>query len=274
MKNKLLLICLIIFISCEREKLTDIDIHHTSALVVTGFIGCDGKTSVYIQSSCSLFDPANDTNMTAFVNLINEADSMIQIPEISDNLFGLESSDIHLSGKPFRIIVSSPGFNTVSSHMEVVPSMIAIDSVTVDNNKFETYVTTWFKDPSGADYYAIRIEEYLEDGTYVQPDSEYKLVDPYSVFDDSGLDSESIHQKRIIYNRTWLNGNQVKVASAKIILFHLSSSAYYYFETLKESEYTSGDLMTDPTIIFSNINNGYGVFGAYASDTLTITIQK
>jgi hypothetical protein len=56
--------------------------------------------------------------------------------------------------------------------------------------------------------------------------------------------------------------------------YHLDPAAFFYFKSLQDYEYTRGQIMNDPTIIYSNIQNGYGVFGAYATDTLTITNRQ
>lgn len=55
-----------------------------------------------------------------------------------------------------------------------------------------------------------------------------------------------------------------------IELQSLTKDTYYYFKSLGSFNWISQGFLTEPVLVYSNINNGIGIFGAFSSSINTI----
>lgn len=66
-----------------------------------------------------------------------------------------------------------------------------------------------------------------------------------------------------------------QIDSLLVILYSLSDDLYKFLISYKSYDNTRGAIIYDqPSLIYSNIRNGYGVFGSYSVDTVFFKLSK
>ncbi len=265
----------ILSVSCEEKMTINKDANYEPKLVVTGFIGNQNPALVYIQKTQHPLRPSDDKEIAADVLLITSDKSPISMNAFEVNFYTTNDNVKGVSGSNYNIKVISTEFGTAVSATVTKPDIVRIDSaVFVRSEPNNGNIHLFFTDKPGKNFYAVKVLKYLTDGTlYDRDDTWYALVNPYSVFDDLGSTNGLVHTINPLRTHHYVDNTHLYISEVKIILYHLDAAAFFYFRSLKDFEYTRGDIMTDPTIIYSNIRNGYGIFGSFATDTLTLEIK-
>ncbi len=57
-----------------------------------------------------------------------------------------------------------------------------------------------------------------------------------------------------------------------LTLYNLSPELFYFLESLSVQEFSLQDELEDPTMVYSNIVDGFGVFGAYSKKSKSIIL--
>jgi len=70
------------------------------------------------------------------------------------------------------------------------------------------------------------------------------------------------------------SSNENEETSLEIVLRSINEEMYLYETTADLQDWNSGNPFAEPVPVFSNINNGYGVFGAFAADSSIIRLKK
>jgi hypothetical protein len=257
-------VCLAFF-ACE--KTIEIKTSYQKQLVCTGFAGNDGKTMVYLQITHPPLEWGFDTTIIdANILLLNNSKVTEGLIPRDFNFYELPQTTPFSEGDSLSIWIDTPLFGLSYSSNVVMPKTIPIDSARIIQTNGPSQIQVFFTDPPGRNFYAIKKEWITEAGIVPQ---DY-LLDYGNVFNDELAKNGQMIITEQIYHSHRINGENYPLQKARIILFHLSEPAYRFFSSLYQSEGELGDLFEEPTIIYSNIHNGIGVFATYATDTLTI----
>jgi len=180
------------------------------------------------------------------------------------------------AGKTYSISAKAEGYPEAVSEVESFPTRVTVDSV---NCYFspgnDILIHLFFTDPADENYYAVKIIKSYNDTLVCDTDNIYPLFVLSSAFSDklfkSGVGQYNTTQNLVAgrYENQTIYYNK-----ADIILFTISKAGYNFCRSLDEADYTRGDMFTAPTIIESNIKNGYGIFMAYTTDTILINLEK
>lgn len=197
-------------------------------------------------------------------------------------------------GHTYEIVAEKDNFPSISSIQEF-PNKVKIKSIDVVNlgpiERFENHdefeVTVKFDDPQERNFYEISgriigndtitvdgemfISSYHSDlaPRPVNPvyQKEY-LFRNVLLFEDgilNGADSEIVF-------RTWIPRSwDIEVT---ISLSHVSESYYRFYDTADLQRSNSGDVLSQPVLVYNNINNGMGIFKSRNSDQMVIEIAK
>ncbi len=53
----------------------------------------------------------------------------------------------------------------------------------------------------------------------------------------------------------------------------LSSDQYHYLRTLQLQEFNEGDSFSEVVPVYNNIENGFGIFAGYSSDSVVVDLN-
>jgi hypothetical protein len=260
-----------VFIACEESQFIEIKTDYHKQLVCTGFAGNDGKTMIYLQITDPILKSGAhpsiiEANILIYVN--REAEGVIST---GNNYYEIPQNKSFTEGDSLFIHIDTPQFGHSYSSKVIMPKTIPIDSASISTlTGGLSQVRIYFNDPPGRNYYGIKKIWITEAG--IVP-GDYLLVSPGGVFSDELAAEGQMIVKERIYHSYSIDGNIYPLQKVMIILYHLSEPAYRFFSSIYESEGGLGDLFEEPTIIYSNIRNGLGVFATYATDTLMIDIN-
>jgi len=216
--------------------------------------------------------------------------------EIMGTLF--QSENTIEADKSYRLEVEAEGFESVKA-TTTVPEVVAIEEVSssnlfvdfgTENGNNNVSFTVKFTDPVGENYYEIKAYsyniyeeyEYVLDSTlneYVQGDLisidtfRQKVYMEYNDF--FSLNALNSGQS-IFINDDLFEGNttNIKISIYDIIdengqllveLVSHSKESYLYLSSKRQQDWSREDFFSEPVFVYSNVENGYGVFGAYRS---------
>ena len=278
-------------ISCEKE----IDYHFNDApnkLVVFCFFSPDSiwKAQVYKLKKVSLnLDTINFYVPNADVRIYNK-DSLIDILKyIGNGIYISQDSIKPEQNGNYRIEVSCPGFPDVKSDIETIPETPEVNLISYSNDiEFEKYnyeqsYIEYLKYANFSEYKAS-----IRNGSNLRIRGKVKFLSLYPEF------SSLIYDKYVSNDLTWsiLNmsnqtdtidfvlssGNEIKGcydyselsnADSLTISFCNLSDEYYKFllSLYKQEKEQDGDvnIFLSSTDIYSNLQDGIGVFASYSS---------
>lgn len=270
----ILIMAIIVLAGCEISKTIDYDVNYPpDKLVITGFVGMENRAEAYI----SISNPPLSSDLKVLPQLevtLFEDGNIRDNKTLSDDPLYISAIDFKAdAGKSYSIRAKAEGYPEAVSEVETFPERVTIDSVsysTLPEN--EILIKTYFTDPDEDNYYVVKIIMNYND-TLVSAD--YPLFILSSAFSDKKFRSGIGQVDRREY--LWAGGlvnKPIYYNKADIILFTISKAGYDFCRSIDEADYTNGDIFTAPTIIESNIRNGYGIFMAYSTDTIRINLEK
>lgn len=271
-----ILVFLIVFslISCDITKTVDYDIDYsTDKLAVTGFIGSEYRAEVFVSTSHHPLEDENDTLNAAEVLLFEEGKYVTNLTKNKESIYITEGF-IPQKGRVYSLKVNVSGYPEVYSEPEFVPNPVRIDSVNYFINlENELYLSSYFIDPPGQNYYFLKIIRSYNDTLVDKTDARTRLFNT-GVFSDKLFQSQMYNYERTVSLEAGrYNGENIHYNRIYIVLYSISESGYKFFKSLNEFDYTHGDMFTAPAEIYSNINYGYGIFAAYSTDTMKIKLD-
>jgi len=185
-----------------------------------------------------------------------------------------------LPNNTYKITVSAPGYKAVEASCKVPAytnetlQIIAIDSIKSNDYNTEYKFKIEFTDRPGiGDFYRLsgNVTTVYDDGSGTNIDtSEYMLYPKYGqeFFSDKNNDGQKMLSEMNYYKYSYYEEGY---GGERIIglKFHLLVTDEHYYKYHKSlSNYSGDDPFSEPTIIYSNMQNGLGVFGAYRKFTV------
>lgn len=277
-----------ILISCEKEVEVEMPAYDP-VIVVNSFFETDSVARVEVLFSRSITDTTTiRTLKTAEVNLYeNDVFSGRMLLDTTDrySLAGFKP----VAGRNYKLKVTVNGFKDVEAQT-TIPSPTPVNSFTVIkgagtdfNNQPLARLSINFNDPAEKNFYYVRMNYsridtfYIDSVNYTVYPGTYDLyLDPGSS-DNNGENyingafmttDELFNGKNYTLN---LNFPQFAIddssASVNFFFSTISEEYYKYFRTLYLQQATSFNPFAEPVRVYSNINNGLGIFGS-------VTTQK
>ncbi len=189
-------------------------------------------------------------------------------------------------GKTYTVKVQIENEFTIRA-MSNVPLPVQISSIELDSSRYKITgedidMSITFNDVAGEkNYYCVKILRdafYLKDEDTVRfvEDVYYEPVDPAfqndftdgltTLIRDNLFDGDS-YQFRLHMAPSFNVGN---TESLRVALLSVSEEYYQYFTTKNLQTNSSEDPFSQPTQVFSNIENGIGIFAGYSVSTIKL----
>ena len=288
----IILIFLISLISISCEKVIPFDGEVASKkIVINSIFQSDSTFKVHVSNSKSIIDSSSFENIeNAIVNIKHNNGSFVEnLPHLNNGFYVGQTYPVQ--NQTYILEVSHPNFENVNA-LESLPFPITINSIDtvsltdpINGDRYE--ITVNFKDPKNIpNYYLIETYVIFESLLVKNQDTlendldtakqEMLLTDevfqnngsPWKeqgLFNDLLFDGNNKNLKVEIPNNDFLEiGDDYtwsyKTKGIRFYLHNISSSYYYYLISLQTFRQASGNPFAQPVQVFSNVNNGFGVF--------------
>lgn len=265
-----LLICISLsFIACERTVEIDVP-YDGDKLVINSFIQPDSV--VYIRVTSSAKGGAQDfiEPQGVQVNLMAGDHPMVLHYRVISGKGYYVSTEKAQREEAYSITASATGFDPVDAY-DTIPFPPQILSFTANKGSIRA-AFAMKDDPANKDFYRFRIYKADTLNGKVVPYERLKFrFDPsYSnVFTDIMIDS---YYESALIKDDRFNGKEISaviqfenpVADTGYLVLEitsLSDAAFQYLKTLDIQNLNNGNVLTEPSKVYSNVNNGYGIVG-------------
>ncbi len=308
------LVIIVIFISCSKEIIVDIPVKDYKLVVnstISPFIAPNPQTVfAKVNRSTHITDTASNTILSdATVCLFGDGeviDTLLFVDSLG--IYVLNRFWFPNQGVDYALKAEHSGYKTVTASTKIPEQVKIIDTVVTPmvmvNEAGDIFneVALTFKDPPneknyyeivlsvpGIDYYSNDLyyrlsssDKLISRENYYPPLERFDIEKPkYLLFSDVGIDGE---QYCIKFNykppRAFdgINGNYLE---SHIIYFQLRNVPfeYYAFKTawIQQTNSQIENVLyggTEPQNIYTNIENGYGLFSGFNYDDGSIFIDE
>lgn len=292
--------------SCETtEKIDDFPLR-PSKLVVNSYFSADSVWAIQVSKSLSVLDNAdlqmvNNASIDIFKN-----DELIDTIRGVESDGWYHSDQLPEAGENYSINVSTPDFSSIISAEDIAPEPVPISKVSftlIDSSFYHNHRQAII----GGEYYTPvygRVEGIfnITISDPVARENFYQLslyaYNPYFDYEDStiaytekrqisfttndpvaGDDNNDAYLSDLLFSDDFFNGQnyQLKITIMDwdatldkeyiIELISLNKAGYLYRRSVEDYRNSKGDPFSEPVLIYSNIENGFGIFAGYAVDT-------
>ncbi|MDA8956579.1 DUF4249 domain-containing protein [Flavobacteriales bacterium] len=306
----IIILSAIFLYSCDGlETVIDLDIpEHNPVLVLNSSINADSNIRVFVSHSIDAFGNAYPISIDDATVLLYEDNQFIDtlLPDFTDPKYytyftsdGFNSREdsilIHYyksdfitqANKTYRLEVSHPMYPSVSSST-TTPSGVELNLL--ESNNPAGIEFSFNDDPSKENFYRLRVLahfSYESDGQIKSFTEriEFRSND-LSFPGDVPFDGFSFYGYRAIFEDALFNGSEKQISielvgaeeyleevdSIYIHFSELSSDAYSYINS-RDSQVNGGQAGIfggEVTPVFSNVENGLGIFRSLNSQTVTV----
>ncbi len=313
MRNPLLFIliasALIFSRSCETtEKIDDFPLR-PSQLVLNCLFTSDSTWNIQVSYSLSVLDNAplemiEDAEIELYKN--GELVDHVTTPGIDG--FYHSDSLLPFEGETYSVKVTAPGYEKEVFAQDYLPERVSLKSLSstlidssfhiwndyytdlpVETGHVEGFIDLTISDPPGvSNYYNLQVymlERRLldrEDSTswyYRRKPVNYSVTDATTevtsmrggaLLTDQYFDGME-HKMKIRYNE-W--DDKPVIDTFYVELISLTEAGFLYRRSIEDYQDAKGDPFSEPVLVYSNIENGFGIFAGYSSYTGVVQILE
>lgn len=278
MKNRYIFLFFILslsLLSCENffEFSVNMDVPpHQPKLAPSAMMSNDTtKRTLFLSRSIGALDNTN-VEPTLYVENASVRVNNVQLSSIVDpylkGYYKLPVNFQFIPNTSYTLTIEKYGFETVTSQ-QIMPINVPIISASVVND----LVKVKFQDPIGVkNYYIVVLYQYNNyyntfGEVYLKPftDQSFRSFFTFGVvFNDEFFDGQ-------IYEfTTRIDDNNYNNQTFKVKLFHISKELFLMEKSIELNSIASDNPFAEPSSMFTNVNNGYGIFGLSNSSEFNI----
>jgi hypothetical protein len=285
----------VVFLFSSCIKTLDDELPQTEPkLVINGIVNPDSVLQVNISKTVHIFANESSNNAPfihdATVRAFRDGQFLFNLEEDENGYYsktGFYPSQAH----SYKIEVEKAGFKTVFAETDI-PEPVSIKSVdtSIITDVEYGYVSTTIKcklkynDPPGMENY-YRLDCYV---SYIDENGDEVIGKQY-IYVDEG--SEYLFDRSwnyLLWNDILIGGNESSVdfyiytgyyegekskdtiSLTYTLLFTSLSEDYYKYDKTRGLYFENGgtsDPFSEPVLIYTNVTNGFGIFGGSSNDT-------
>ena len=266
---------LIGMVSCELIKEIEFDPKYDGGkIIIHGFISPNDGVRVQINKSV----PVNDTKMDDYIPDVqvvlygNDIPIYNLIEADSGFFMSPQDSSLH-EGVAYKIKVTTKDLGVAESGIQYILPEVIIDSLI-----YKKDTVTWkgerllfyLNDPEeSGNYYSIGYSAFYKDSLIESSFKAEAFV--LRTFNDIQFNGEKIWEEISFYS-SFYKYDTVQITGR---LYNISGDFNHFLESLSEYEYTKETPFFDYTYpVYSNIKNGFGIFGSYSFSEKSLTRIK
>lgn len=301
MKIRIIVAALIIvFSSCEKEVIIDVP-EHQPLLVVNSEV-YDDTIAISVGKSIDVLKHkyGNDLylkNATVILEATGKAAEQLTYDESTGYH---KAGSAVLPGVEYKIRVSAEGFKDATATTKT-PQKVTIKSVQrikdvrldISGMKQDEIRLTFDDDGTQDNYYIVRVNVgYMPDSfsNYVgttcvnTTDPSVESIYDESIDQNTCIESDGIFLRDDLFNgktkelRLYIASDMLNPAQipgvglvyTTIELLHVTEEYFKYLKSYRYASINSGNPFAEPTNVYTNITNGYGIFTVIQSDVAEI----
>lgn len=270
--------------SCEKELDYEIPDPGTRA-VIDARINAGSNIEAFISRSVYSLSAENPRSSDDFTVKLytNDPESPFELVAEPYNL-GYEPQYVYRlnraieEDKAYRLVVTGPGIPQAEVSERVLNS-IPFEEVNYnrDTKEFSFKVAD---NPNQENYYMITVNGYgAEDLFFSSLDLDLEFFEFDSFFEDGDTEGRRYGNRAFLTDANF-NGKQreykvrIEGGDSQAVFvelrFHHISKSYYRFELTKSAYNYSDGFFSEPTQIYSNVKNGYGIFATAAASVYKV----
>ncbi|MBL0316956.1 MAG: DUF4249 domain-containing protein [Flavobacteriales bacterium] len=270
MKKNIIYLSFVLFLmtlsSCQMMVEVDVPKQDPKLVVFCFLTPDDEKIRVIVRTSSPLFSDENLDSWSvkddATVTL-SRPNQSVNIPFVVDMLtYELDAASFPIiPGETYQLEVSAPGYKPVIATTRV-PLQIPVFTVNTVTQSEQTnqngytelvhkFDLRWLDTPGQEDFYEVSIQRYESELQY------FPVTDEYH-------DGETVAISPIVLNSPD-GGTQEPF---RVYLLHTTEDYYLYKNSLENLNF--GDPFSEPSLLYSNIENGLGCFTSYVGSSVLI----
>ena len=280
---------LLSLIGCSTTEEVDIKLNPPK-LVINSLFSPDNTWQVSITNTVNIVDDPKYYHFfppitTALVTLYDQSNNPLETLNFSHNTRSYHGTTVPEYGEQYTLQVKVNNENSLQA-ISTVPQQVPIISVEVDSSSFKSQgedieMNVTFKDPAQVEnYYLIKIVRYSydvrnRDTVRSIQNVYYEPVDPAfqndffngngSLINDRLFDGKTFSFR--LKTRTYYYGSTTMV---NLVLLAISKEYYEYFTSQSLQQSSGDDPFAQPAIVYSNFENGVGIFAGYSSSIIRI----
>ena len=295
MRNLLLGLPLLCALSaCERIIEPDLP-EHTPRLTLQAFFTTDSTWVAFVGRSAGILEslPSRERSVAEAVVELLAGDQVIDELKFfqRERVYTWEKGALQ-EGKSYSLRVSAPGFATIQA-TDAIPRPVPTAVVSYITNtssrsesriKGDLSIKLEIQDPPDeTNYYQIRSFSFFRSERY---EGSFTTQDP-SIIADNGADDpfiEGFFGTEPFFKDTLFNGqtHQIELSSNYnapehtsffVQILYVSAAYYEYLKSARLHEPTQDNPFAEPVSVYSNVENGYGIFAGYSSQTFELVLE-
>lgn len=295
--------------SCETtEKIDDFPLR-PSQLVLNCLFTADSTWDIQVSYSLSVLDNAplemiEDAEIELFMN--GELVDHLTTP--GDDGYYHSDTMLPKEGETYSVKVTAPGYEEEVFARDYLPAMVPLKSLSstlidssfhtwndyytdlpVETGHIEGFIDLTIQDPPGvSNFYNLQVymvERRLqdrEDSTswyFRRKPVNYSVTDATTevtsmrggaLLSDQFFDGME-HKLKIRYDE-W--DDKPVIDTFYVELISLTEAGYLYRRSIEDYQEAQGDPFSEPVLVYSNIENGFGIFAGYSSYTGVVQILE
>lgn len=290
-----------IFLACE--KIIDIDIPDSERrIVLNGIINPESTISVNISRSLSVLEDNKFVFLDeATVKLFEDGSEKGLLKSIGNGYYELPGF-LPTIGSSYRLEVESHDLQSVSA-VSVVPErpqFSEVDTMTIYNEWGGSSIKLSFKinDPIQENYYAVSLMATYKYFDYFNNKPTDSLITSPQYFEflqngQGGIQDRLIEENasyrlnsNIFISDQLFNGKDFKMDLSMSRFFspttdtiwldisvqHVTKSYFLYAASMNKYNRSNGNPFSEPVSVYTNIENGFGIFSSYSAFTRRVEI--
>lgn len=271
-------------VACEKYIEFDAEVKQPK-LVLNGLFNADSTWHVHVSHSLSVIDNESLGDVEdATVRIVDSNGNLVEtlVHDEDGNYVGSTMPAINTN---YMIEASAPNYTSVSAtdHIPVQVNIISFDTSTVAGEFGEETIrlTVKFTDPNEANFYQLRVRQ-IDTFSFGGGFYDYiymRSTDP--VFENLGENKGSSYG---LFRDPLFNGQTYEVTvlldswafnsgyDVEILLINGSEAMYNYRLSYDRYINSNGDPFAQPVQVYSNVENGFGLFAGFSQDTLLVDL--
>jgi len=290
MKKIVFLISIVSFFLFSCEKTLEFDSEVTKKkLVVNGIYETSSPLKVHVSHSLSVIDQAEIENIEDATVSVYENGDFLENLQHTDNGF-YKSANLITENKNYELEIKATNYKTVRAKDKGYKTVL-INSIDTSSSNFNGQnlqkITINFDDlKNQSNYYAIELRGMLIDTLFDMDTVGLYFYTNHPVIENNDSGGGFSDWQTVVYFSDILFSNKSESISLMInrhshassfeleVILYSSGKDYYQHKKSKRKYYTSnGDHFAQPVQVFSNIENGYGIFAGYAKSSKLIKLK-
>lgn len=245
-------------------------------LAVFGFLSPeDTITTIFVNKTRPIFSRPSSfsTIENAIVKITHNGKEYILPFDSQKAVYSIHQDQLKIrAGESYRLEVSAPNYKTVTAKTIVVGEMnktlefLGYEETEDKNNMSYINVNLklkWKDDANTKNYYTLTMK--FDDMAGIVGRLEN------SFYDDKNWNGKEKHSKDLFFSYYKYKGKEQKFLEKKlsVALLNVDEAYYLYHKTANEFSDNDGNPFSEPFLIYSNIENGVGVFCSYQKYVIT-----